>query len=186
MTSIHTPSEVKEDFLGAAVNILFSSTAEKVTADLTEAEVIIIDTFFTSLQWDVEDQEVDPVVDLVSYGNLMELVDFNNRWAYKGSQTAPPCFTHYYQNVLSTVYPIKEAHVELFKKVLKKTTTAGGDTLDVVGNYRDTQLIDEGHNVVYISGDQMIARGVKNLFKSASSYLSVGAAVATAVVAATI
>jgi hypothetical protein len=55
MTSIHTPSEVKEDFLGAAVNILFSSTAEKVTADLTEAEIIIIDTFFTSLQWDVLD-----------------------------------------------------------------------------------------------------------------------------------
>jgi len=57
--------------------------------------------------------------------------------------------------------------------------------LDVVGNYRDIQEID-GQNVVYISGDQMIARGVKNLFKSASSYLSVGAAVATAVVAATI
>jgi len=112
MTSIHTPSEVKEDFLGAAVNILFSSTAEKVTADLTEAEVIIIDTFFTSLQWDVLDQTADPVVDLVSYGNLMELVDFNNRWAYKGSQTAPPCFTNYYQNVLSTVYPNKADHVE--------------------------------------------------------------------------
>jgi len=57
--------------------------------------------------------------------------------------------------------------------------------LDVVGNYRDIQEID-GQNVVYISGDQMIARGVKNLFKSASSYLSVGAAIATAVVAATI
>jgi len=57
--------------------------------------------------------------------------------------------------------------------------------LDVVGNYRDIQEID-GQNVVYISGDQMIARGVKNLFKSASSYLSVSAAVATAVVAATI
>ena len=185
MTSIHTPSEVKEDFLGAAVNILFSSTAEKVTADLTEAEIIIIDTFFTSLQWDVLDQTADPVVDLVSYGNLMELVDFNNRWAYKGSQTAPPCFTHYYQNVLSTVYPIKADHVALFKKVLKKTVTTGGDTLDVVGNYRDIQEID-GQNVVYISGDQMIARGVKNLFKSASSYLSVGAAIATVVVAATI
>jgi len=57
--------------------------------------------------------------------------------------------------------------------------------LDVVGNYRDIQEID-GQNVVYISGDQMIARGVKNLFKSASSYLSVGTAVASAVVAATI
>ena len=58
--------------------------------------------------------------------------------------------------------------------------------MDNVGNYRKTQLVDDGHNVVYISGDQMIARGVKNLFKSASSYLSVGAAVATVVVTATI
>jgi hypothetical protein len=44
MTTYHTPSEVKGDFLGAAVNVLFSNTTS--TANLTEAEIIIIDTFF--------------------------------------------------------------------------------------------------------------------------------------------
>ena len=44
MTSFHEPTEVKEDFLGAAVNILFSTTVDP--SFLTEAEIYIIDTFF--------------------------------------------------------------------------------------------------------------------------------------------
>ena len=97
---------------------------------------------------------MDPVVDLISYGNLMELVDFDNRWAYKGSKTSPPCNNIIYQNVLSTIYPIKQEHLDAFKEVLKKTTveTADGDeTLDVVGNWRRPQPIDD-HEIVYISG----------------------------------
>jgi len=86
MITLHTPSEETGDFLYGAIGVLFS--VEDYTADLTYAETIIIDTFFTSLQWDYEDPagaDADPVVDLVSYGNLMELVDMNNRWVYKGS-----------------------------------------------------------------------------------------------------
>jgi hypothetical protein len=44
MVSLHTPSRVDYDFVGAAVNVLFSNTTS--TAQLTEAEVYIIDTFF--------------------------------------------------------------------------------------------------------------------------------------------
>jgi hypothetical protein len=33
----------------------------------------------------------DPLVPLVSYGELMMMVDFENRWTYKGSVTTPPC-----------------------------------------------------------------------------------------------
>jgi len=97
MITLHTPSEETGDFLYGAIGVLFS--VEDYTADLTYAETIIIDTFFTSLQWDYENPATinggdanpeagdkgDPVVDLVSYGNLMELVDMNNRWVYKGS-----------------------------------------------------------------------------------------------------
>ena len=79
---------------------------------------------------------MNPVVDLVTYGNLMELVDFNSRWAYKGSKTSPPCNNIIYQNVLSTIYPIKEEHLSEFKKVLKRTTV-DGETLDVIGNWRN-------------------------------------------------
>ncbi len=86
MITVHTPSEETGDFLYGAIGVLFS--VEDYTADLTYAETIIIDTFFTSLQWDFVDPaaaDTDPVVDLVSYGNLMELVDMNKRWVYKGS-----------------------------------------------------------------------------------------------------
>ena len=106
------------DVLETGVSVLFSSNPDKVTADLTEAEIQIIDTFFQSLQWDNDltaEPVVDPVADLVTFGNLMELVDFDNRWAYKGSGTTPPCTSFVYWNVLSTVYPIKAEHVELFK-----------------------------------------------------------------------
>ena len=111
MQSIHLPatdSDSGSATLEAGIAILFSNSTP--TADLTEAEIQIIDTFFQSLQWDNDltvDPVPNPVADLVSYGNLMELVDLDNRWAYKGSGTVPPCTSFVYWNVLSTVYPIK-------------------------------------------------------------------------------
>jgi carbonic anhydrase len=45
-------------------------------------------------------------IDMVTYGDLMQMVDSNNRWVYKGSVTTPPCGRFVYWNVLSTVYPI--------------------------------------------------------------------------------
>jgi len=38
--------DVDEDFLGGAIAVLFSSNEDEVTADLTTAEIDIIDTFF--------------------------------------------------------------------------------------------------------------------------------------------
>lgn len=75
------------------------------------------------------------MADLVTYGNLMELVDFNNRWAYKGSLTTPPCTSFVYWNVLSTVYPIKAEHLEQFKTLLAKGED--GELADL-GNWRET------------------------------------------------
>lgn len=123
MQTYHYPTITEGNVLAGAIGVLFS--VEDFNADLTEAEVEIIDTFFQSLQWDQVELAADaddlnpaadglanPVVDLVSYGNLMELVDMNNRWAYKGSVTTPPCSTFVYWNVLSTVYPIKQEHLD--------------------------------------------------------------------------
>jgi hypothetical protein len=122
MQTYHYPTTTEDNFLAGAIGVLFS--VENFNVELTDAEIEIIDTFFQSLQWDKteeaaadDDEEpaadglTNPVVDLVSYGNLMELVDMNNRWAYKGSVTTPPCSTFVYWNVLSTVYPIKEEHL---------------------------------------------------------------------------
>ena len=67
----------------------------------------------------------------------MELLDFNNRWAYSGSITTPPCSTNVYWNVLSNVYPIKQAHLDLYHTQLAKATTASGVALDEEGNWRE-------------------------------------------------
>lgn len=75
------------------------------------------------------------IADLVTYGNMMELVDFNNRWAYKGSLTTPPCTTFVYWNVLSSIYPIKKEHLDLFDKQLAQGLN--GD-LATLGNWRST------------------------------------------------
>lgn len=70
----------------------------------------------------------------------MMMVDMNNRWIYKGSVTTPPCKQNVYWNVLRTVYPIKQKHLDQFKNQLKR------DNLDVIGNYRLIQDLTPHHN----------------------------------------
>ena len=72
----------------------------------------------------------------VPYGDLMNMVDMNNRWVYKGSVTTPPCDNFVYWNVLKTIYPLKEKYLEQFQEQLTR-----GD-LEETGNWRETQPND--------------------------------------------
>tara|TARA_B110000285_G_C14846307_1_gene477765 strand:+ start:481 stop:663 length:183 start_codon:yes stop_codon:yes gene_type:complete len=49
MHTVHTASETLNDIGYAAVGIMFS--VEEFTADITDAEQRVIDTFFDSLKW---------------------------------------------------------------------------------------------------------------------------------------
>ena len=73
----------------------------------------------------------------VPYGQLMMMADMDNRWVYKGSVTTPPCDTFVYWNVVQRVFPIKQAHLDQFMIQLGR-----GDLQDI-GNYRETQKLDE-------------------------------------------
>jgi hypothetical protein len=84
---------------------------------------------------------------MIDYGYLMMLVDSDNRYVYKGSVTTPPCGQSVYWNVMSTVYPIKQAHVDLFKAQLARADQ--GDLADT-GNWREIQTVDE-HNVIRVT-----------------------------------
>lgn len=112
MHTVHLPEEPENDFMAAAVGIMFS--VEDYTADLSTTQKAVIDAFFDGLSWD-ETGEV--VADMILYGDLMEMVDSNNRWIYKGSVTTPPCATFVYWNVLSTIYPVSSKHLNLFKSM---------------------------------------------------------------------
>jgi carbonic anhydrase len=93
-----------------AISILFS--VDSYTVDFSPRQQSIIDNFFDQLKW--EDTS-SPTVEKISYSDLMELVDFSNRFVYQGSLTTPPCRTLIYRNVLSTVYPISQKHLDQFK-----------------------------------------------------------------------
>ncbi len=97
--------------------------------------VLIIDRFFDSMMLD---DQSDPIAQEIPFGQLMNMVDTNNRWAYKGSLTTPPCSKTIYFNILTKVYPIKERHVEMFKKHLARV-----EGLREKGNYRAVQPIDK-------------------------------------------
>ena len=66
------------------------------------------------------------------------MVNTRDRWVYKGSVTTPPCATYVYWNVLTTIYPIKQATLDSFKNQLKRK-----DGLDATGNWREIQKLDK-------------------------------------------
>ena len=151
MHTVHVADQTLNGIGYAAVGIMFS--VEDYTAELTSPEQQIIDAFFDSLKWSdtSRDDNGEHVVaaDMIVYGDLMKLVDSQNRWVYKGSVTTPPCGRFVYWNVLSTVYPISKKHLAQFKKQLN----LGEDgKLDERGNFREIQKIDE-HQVAYISSE---------------------------------
>jgi carbonic anhydrase len=113
---------------------LFS--VDSYTVDFSPRQQSIIDNFFDQLKW--EDTS-SPTVDKISYSQLMDLVDFSNRFVYQGSWTTPPCTTLIYWNVLSTVYPISQKHLDQFKQQLD----SGESGLSKTGNWRSLQKIDD-------------------------------------------
>ena len=94
----------------------------------------MIDKFFDSLQLDKQN---DPISANIPFGQLMATVNTNQRWIYKGSLTIPPCTKTVMFNVLSTVYPIKERHLKLFRQQLAR------NGLEKTGNWRLVQPIND-------------------------------------------
>jgi len=149
MHTVHTEDgEVPNanGFTHAAMGIMFS--VNNHNANLSDAQTKIIDTFFETLHLQKQN---DPQVDMVTYGDLMMMVDMNNRWVYKGSVTTPPCHRFVYWNVLQTVYPMKQKHLDLFVAQLNRGEEG---KLGQRGNYRETQQMDL-QNVISVNNKMM-------------------------------
>lgn len=133
MHVVHFANQTKNGIIAAAMGMIFDTV--DYDKSISPEIIVIIDRFFDSLMLD--DQE-DPIASEIPFGQLMNMVDTNNRWSYKGSLTTPPCSKTIYFNILTKVYPIKERHVEMFKKHLGKVSG-----LREKGNYRVVQAIDK-------------------------------------------
>ena len=142
MHIIHTPAldPGNSGFKFAGMGILFDvkdHTADSLLSD----QIDIIDKFFDSLEW--TDTSSNPKVPIVPFGDLMRLIDMDTRWVYKGSMTEPPCETLVYWNVVRTIYPIKQKHLDLFLNQLRR----GGKFLDYTGNWREIQPTTPEHEL---------------------------------------
>ena len=158
MHVVHVAEETKNEILYGAVGIMFS--VEDYNAKLTYAEQAIVDSFFESL--DLSDQN-DPLISMLNFGYLMNMVDTDNRWVYKGSLTTPPCTRYIYWNVLNTIYPISKKHLDQFKAQLNR----GEDgNLDERGNWRDVTPVDT-HGVVRVADSKF---GTEMSTSNAASY----------------
>lgn len=102
------------------VGILFDTTRYHNVSDQV---VDAIDKFFDSLMLHelvrTDDTSkagyVDPIPEEIAIGDLMNAMDMENRYVYNGSLTTPPCLEYVYWNVLNTVYPIKDVHLQYYK-----------------------------------------------------------------------
>ena len=77
--------------------------------------------------------ETNPIVDFITYGDLMTLVDMRSRWMYKGSVTNPPCARFVLWNVLSNIYPIKKRFLDQF---VNQEAKGEDGKLAKLGNHR--------------------------------------------------
>jgi carbonic anhydrase len=135
------PVKAYNGFMAAAMGLMFS--VDEPSRKFEDWEVKIIDDFFDSLQW--TDSATEPLVKEVPYGKLMMFVDMQNRWTYKGSVTTPPCATAVYWNVLTTIYPVKQKHLDQFKLQLAKNKKQV-PPLKKTGNWRVITDYVEGPN----------------------------------------
>ena len=85
------------DYKYGAVSIFFSTDKFDQISDENKA---IVNNFFSNI---LSNEKSD-----VNLDGLMEIVDWNNRWIYKGSMTTPPCEQFVYWNIIKKVYPISQ------------------------------------------------------------------------------
>jgi len=65
------------------------------------------------------DQEGEPEVDQIGLGALLKIVDFEDRWVYKGTETFPPCAEYVYWNIPRRIFLIKIEEFARFTKLMK-------------------------------------------------------------------
>lgn len=109
------------------VSIFFS--VEHYDKSITEQDNSTVQRFFEHLKFD---DLGEPIVDIIGFGKLMDIIQMEHRWIYKGSETFPPCEKYVYWNVIKRIFPIKIEEFVKFQALME----ARKDELGGIGNNR--------------------------------------------------
>jgi hypothetical protein len=113
MHVVHLANTAKNGIIASAMGVIFD--VDDFDKSISPEQILIIDKFFDSLMLNLI---TEPTTGEIPFGELMAMLDTNNRWVYKGSLTTPPCSKTIFFNILYKVYPIKQYHVNMFKQHL--------------------------------------------------------------------
>lgn len=139
----------------AQISVLFDP--EKAD-EIDDDKVKIIDTFFHRLMLG-SDQDAWSAAS-IPFGELMSLVDTENRWVYQAKQSMPPCKEKMYYNVLRTVYPIKQEHLDLIKGHISNITG-----VSQAGNFKKGQKADNSVVLYYKDRTPIVVPDLVNDFQ---------------------
>jgi len=141
MHVVHLPdsptTEENTALFACAMGLMFD--VDDYDQSVTDDQKQIINTFFDTLDYG---NAATPVPSTVALGALLEMADFENRYAFRGSLTTPPCTRNIYFNVLSTIYPIRQSDLDKYNAQLNRMTPGLGSDNGGTGNFRKPQPID--------------------------------------------
>lgn len=133
------------------IGVMFDSDPKKA-ANVSKATVDAIDNFFDNLMYEkIDDAGKKIIADEIALGQLMAVLNLNDRFVYTGSLTTPPCYQKVFFNVLSTIYPIKKYHLDYYINVVKKRADPATKSAEK-GNFRNVRAATTDHKLIYVKG----------------------------------
>lgn len=125
-----------------AIAILFSVEEFDATIDAVSNKTM--QDFFRQLEFENHD---DKIAESLLIGDVLNSLNYEDRWTYKGSISEPPCDHYVYWNVLRTIYPIELDRFAFYQDLMySKKYYLGGKGK----NNRKINKI-ENHFIQYIS-----------------------------------
>jgi carbonic anhydrase len=132
--------EEGDDIKYGVMAVFFS--VEEFDKSIDEASNKTMQDFFRQLKF--EDHE-DKIAPSLLIGDVMNALEYEDRWTYKGSVSEPPCEQYVYWNLLRTVYPIEIDRFAFFSDFMYSKKK-------YLGGYKNNRKINtvEDHYVQYI------------------------------------
>ena len=147
MHVIHNAEEFEPDskIKGSVIVVLFS--AHDFDRTISQDDNRILQKFFELMRLDqrVLDDDIDKSLGVLNFKAAMNVFNFEDRWAYLGCTTLPPCKKYTIWHILRSVYPIETRQYILLERKFE-------ENIAVLGSSENNRAIYpiNGQDIIYI------------------------------------